>query len=166
MCSTGTMCRALRQSGLKVNNWAVFPGGGGGVGIQGVQMAAAMGFRPIVIDTGNERQKLALDKGAAAFIDFKTSPDPVADVVEIADGIGAHGVFVTAGASYPDSIAYSGTRVGAVVTCIGLRESSYPPSVKRLTAYYSTEGRRHCRCRPREIYYPRAEHSGLCRWQP
>ncbi|KAF9885382.1 hypothetical protein FE257_013000 [Aspergillus nanangensis] len=120
MCSTGTMCRALRQAGLKVNNWAVFPGGGGGVGIQGVQLAAAMGLRPIVIDTGLERQKLALAKGAAAFIDFKASPDPVSDVIAIADGIGAHGVFVTAGASYPDSISYAGTRVGAVVTCIGL----------------------------------------------
>ncbi|KAL2832650.1 chaperonin 10-like protein [Aspergillus pseudoustus] len=120
MCSTGTMYRALRQAGLKINNWAVFPGGGGGVGIQGVQMAAAMGLRPIVVDTGAERQKLALEKGAAAFVDFRTSHDPIADVIEIADGIGAHGVFVTAGGSYPDAIAYSGARVGAVVTCIGL----------------------------------------------
>lgn len=118
------MHRALRLANLKVNNWVVFPGGGGGVGIQGVQMAAAMGFRPIVVDTGAERRTFALEKGAVAFVDFKGSQDPVADVIEIADGIGAHGVFVTAGASYPPAIAYSGTRVGAVITCIGLRKLS------------------------------------------
>lgn len=40
MCSASTMHRALIDSGLKPGNWVVFPGGGGGVGIQGVQLAA------------------------------------------------------------------------------------------------------------------------------
>lgn len=39
MCSASTMHRALVDSGLKAGNWVVFPGGGGGVGIQGVQLA-------------------------------------------------------------------------------------------------------------------------------
>jgi alcohol dehydrogenase, propanol-preferring len=39
MCSASTMHRALIESGLKPGNWVVFPGGGGGVGIQGVQLA-------------------------------------------------------------------------------------------------------------------------------
>lgn len=39
MCSASTMHRALIDSGLKPTNWVVFPGGGGGVGIQGVQLA-------------------------------------------------------------------------------------------------------------------------------
>lgn len=39
MCSASTMHRALLDSGLKAGNWVVFPGGGGGVGIQGVQLA-------------------------------------------------------------------------------------------------------------------------------
>ena len=39
MCSASTMHRALIDSGLKPGNWVVFPGGGGGVGIQGVQLA-------------------------------------------------------------------------------------------------------------------------------
>jgi D-arabinose 1-dehydrogenase-like Zn-dependent alcohol dehydrogenase len=39
MCSASTMHRALVDSGLKPGNWVVFPGGGGGVGIQGVQLA-------------------------------------------------------------------------------------------------------------------------------
>ncbi|KIW81521.1 hypothetical protein Z517_04546 [Fonsecaea pedrosoi CBS 271.37] len=120
MCSAGTMYRALRLATLKPNNWAVFLGGGGGVGIQGVQLAAAMGLRPIVVDTGDEKEKLAISRGAKAFIDFKRVDDPVAEAVKIADGIGAHGVFVTAGNSYPSAISYTGTRVGAVVSCIGL----------------------------------------------
>lgn len=39
MCSASTMHRALVDSGLKPGSWVVFPGGGGGVGIQGVQLA-------------------------------------------------------------------------------------------------------------------------------
>lgn len=39
MCSASTMHRALIDSGLKPGSWVVFPGGGGGVGIQGVQLA-------------------------------------------------------------------------------------------------------------------------------
>ena len=39
MCSASTMHRALIESDLKPSNWVVFPGGGGGVGIQGVMLA-------------------------------------------------------------------------------------------------------------------------------
>lgn len=52
-------------------NWAVFPGGGGGVGIQGVQLAKAMGFGPIVLDTGAEKRDTCLKYGAEHFTDFK-----------------------------------------------------------------------------------------------
>jgi len=56
MCSATTMVRSLEESGLRPGHWAVFPGGGGGVGIQGVQLAKAMGMRPIVIDTGESKK--------------------------------------------------------------------------------------------------------------
>ena len=78
----------------------MFPGGGGGVGIQGVQLAAAMGLRPVVVDTGDERKKLALDLGAEHFVDFKTSEDPVKEVVGLTEG-GGHAVFVTGRKEYP-----------------------------------------------------------------
>lgn len=39
MCSASTMHRSLIESGLRPSDWVVFPGGGGGVGIQGVQLA-------------------------------------------------------------------------------------------------------------------------------
>ncbi|OQU99901.1 hypothetical protein CLAIMM_05473 [Cladophialophora immunda] len=120
MCSASTVYRSLVEAELKAGDWACFPGGGGGVGIQGVQLAKAMGLRPIVIDSGTEKRDLSLEMGAEAFVDFRTSLDVVAEVIRIADDIGPHAVFVTAPQAYPTSISLVGTRVGAKVMCIGL----------------------------------------------
>jgi D-arabinose 1-dehydrogenase-like Zn-dependent alcohol dehydrogenase len=79
-----------------------------------------MGMRPIVVDTGDDKRALALKMGAEAFIDFKKEPDTAAAVIKIADGIGGHGVFVTAQAAYPTALAYLGQRVGGAVMCIGI----------------------------------------------
>lgn len=94
------MHRALIDSGLKPGNWVVFPGGGGGVGIQGVQLAAAMGMRPIVVDGGDQKKDMVMKLGAEAYVDFTKEKDVGAKVKEIADGVGAHGVLVTAYQSY------------------------------------------------------------------
>ena len=123
MCSASTMYRSLIESNLRSGAWVVFPGGGGGVGIQGVQLAKGMGMRPIVVDTGASKQKLALEMGAEAFVDFKEVADPAKAVMEIADGVGAHGVFVTAPAAYRTAVSFIGDRIGGIVMCIGL-----PPS--------------------------------------
>lgn len=94
MCSASTMYTSLKSSGVRPGQWACFPGGGGGVGIQGVQLAAAMGIRPIVVDTGAERKALAEKMGAEAFVDFKEVQNPSAEVLALTGG-GAHAVFVT-----------------------------------------------------------------------
>jgi len=141
MCSASTMHRALIDSGLKPGNWVVFPGGGGGVGIQGVQLAKygcflgekrrllvhllmvvirAMGMRPIVIDSGAQKKDLCMKMGAEEFIDFKEHSDVVAKVKEVAGGIGAHGVLVTAYQSYKDAINFIGDRIGGTVMTIAL----------------------------------------------
>ncbi|BCR90083.1 zinc-dependent alcohol dehydrogenase [Aspergillus chevalieri] len=120
MCSASTVYRSLRESGLKPGNWAVFPGGGGGVGIQGVQMAKAMGIRPIVVDTGFTKRTLSLEMGAEAFVDFRETSDPAKAVIDVADEVGAHGVFVTAPAAYKTAVSYIGKRIGAIIMCIGL----------------------------------------------
>lgn len=122
MCSAATMVQSLEASRMKPGQWAVFPGGGGGVGIQGVQLAKAMGYRPIAIDTGADKRELCLKLGAEAFIDFKETSNVAAEVVKLADGIGAHGVFVTAPQAYKDAISYVGNRIGASVMCVGLRK--------------------------------------------
>lgn len=120
MCSASTMHRALVDSQLKPGNWVVFPGGGGGVGIQGVQLAKAMGMRAIVVDSGEAKKSLSEKMGAEAFVDFKEHKDVAARVKEIAGGIGAHGVLVTAYQSYKDSIAFIGNRIGGTIMCIAL----------------------------------------------
>ena len=58
-----------------------------------------MGMRPIVIDAG-EKKDMCMKNGAQAFVDFKTEKDVPAKVREIADGIGVHGVLVTAYQAY------------------------------------------------------------------
>lgn len=120
MCSASTIYTSLKASGLRPGQWAVFPGGGGGVGIQGVQLAEAMGMRPIVVDTGEEKKKLAMSLGAEHFVDFKEEKDVTAKVIELTDGIGAHGVFVTAPQAYPVAPSYLGSRAGGVVMCTAL----------------------------------------------
>ncbi|KAH0836057.1 Alcohol dehydrogenase 2 [Fonsecaea pedrosoi] len=119
MCSAGTMYASLKESGLGAGDWAVFPGGGGGTGIQGVQLACAMGIRPVVVDTGESRRSLSLSLGAEYFVDFMTEADPVKKVLEVTNG-GAHGVFVSAVQAYPVSLGYLGSRIGGVVMCVGL----------------------------------------------
>ncbi len=98
-------------------------------------MIRAMGMRPIVVDSGEEKEKLAKRCGAEAFIDFKKESNVAQKVIEVADGIGAHGVFVTAWQTYKgnthlphrlpsltfaDAVSYIGGRIGATIMCIGL----------------------------------------------
>lgn len=124
MCSASTIHRSLAEAQLAAGDWAVFPGGGGGVGIQGVQLARAMGLRVIAVDTGAAKRELCLRLGAEHFVDFRESPDVARDVVGLADGVGAHGVFVTAPGAYGDAVGFTGRRVRSKVLCIGLRK--YP----------------------------------------
>ncbi|KIW89101.1 uncharacterized protein Z519_10586 [Cladophialophora bantiana CBS 173.52] len=119
MCSASTMLHSLKTANLSPGQWAVFIGGGGGVGLQGVQLASAMGLRPIVVDTGEKRHELSRKYGAEHFVDFRETKDPVADVLALTDG-GAHGVFVTAIQAYPFAIGYLGDRAGGKLMCIGI----------------------------------------------
>lgn len=66
-------------------------------------------MRPIVIDAGSKK-KLCMEMGCEEFVDFKETKDVPERVKEIADGIGAHGVLVTAYQSYkgtPPSTSHS-----------------------------------------------------------
>jgi propanol-preferring alcohol dehydrogenase len=84
-----------------------------------VQLAKALGLRLIVVDTGAAKRDLTLKMGAEAFVGFKEILNATAEVIKIADGKGAHGVFVTAPVAYSNAISYTGRRDGATVMCIG-----------------------------------------------
>ena len=122
MCSASTVYRSLIEAELRAGDWACFLGGGGGVGIQGVQLAKAMGYRPLVVDSGSQKRKMALEVGAEAFVDRKEVENVAEEVIRVCDGVGAHAVFVTAVPAYRSSISLVGSRVGAKVMCIGLRK--------------------------------------------
>ena len=57
-------------------------------------------MRAIAIDGGDAKRDLCLKMGAEEFIDFTKEDDVPAKIKEIADGIGAHGVLVTAYQAY------------------------------------------------------------------
>ena len=65
-----------------------------------------MGMRPIVVDGGAEKKKMSLEMGAEEFVDFKEHKDPVEKVKEIAGGVGAHGVVVTAWQAYKGKLTH------------------------------------------------------------
>lgn len=77
-------------------------------------------MRPIAIDGGEAKKKLCMEMGAEAFVDFREIKDVPAEVVRIADGVGAHGVLVTAYQAYQDAIKYVGKRKGPVIMVIAL----------------------------------------------
>ena len=163
MCSASTIYRAIRESGLKPGDFACFPGGGGGVGIQGVQMAKALGMRPVAVDTGAEKKALCERMGAEAFIDFKEAGDELAErVKEATGGVGAHGVFITAPQAYRTAVSLVGDRIGACVMCIGLRQCYMLLALRegyQLTYLNSTPRRPASRCPsdavlPKEPYHP------------
>ncbi|KAL6863270.1 hypothetical protein ACO1O0_003517 [Amphichorda felina] len=119
MCSAATAYRSVKSAGLAPGSDIVVLGGGGGVGIQVVQVAKVFGFRAIVVDVGDAKRELSLEMGADDFVDIQKVSDPVAEVARLTNG-GAHGVFVTAPPAYKNALDYIGSRVGGVVMCIGL----------------------------------------------
>lgn len=78
-------------------------------------------MRAIVIDTGEKKEALAKRIGAEAFIDFKKVDNVAAEVVKTADGIGAHGVVVTAWQTYK-----------GILTSVSIRSSRAHSDVYRL----------------------------------
>lgn len=63
-------------------------------------------MRPIVVDAGDKKE-LCMQSGAEEFVDFTKEKDVPAKVREIADGIGAHGVLVTAYQAYERRLSLS-----------------------------------------------------------
>ena len=125
MCSGATIYRSLVSSQLKASDWAIFPGAGGGVDHMGVELAKAMGFRVIGIDSGQTKREFCGKLGCEAFVDFIETKSVKDEILRITCGRGAYGIFVTAGSIKAYRSAPAMVRVGGRVMCIGLRESLY-----------------------------------------
>lgn len=114
-CGTGTAYGALKRLGLEGDETiAVF--GQGPVGLSTTQFGAAMGARVIAIETSPERRQLALEKGADIVLD-PAETDPVAAILELTHGEGAHKAVETSGAGEARRAAVKGTRTWGI-TCL------------------------------------------------
>lgn len=99
----------------------------------GVQIAKAMGMRVIAIDGGKEKEDLCYKLGAEAFVDFTSVKSVEEEVLRITGGVGAHGIFVTAGSPAAYKSAPQMVRVGGRVMCIGLRKFPVTGQHQKLT---------------------------------
>lgn len=94
----------------------VFLGGGGGVGIQGVELAKVMGSCPIVVDTGEPKRTISMEMGAEAFVDFQES-NAIEAVLKIADGVEHMACLLLLRLHIRACANYTGDGIGAVVIC-------------------------------------------------
>src|SRR5436190_3531730 len=83
MCAGITTFNALRNSGARPGD-VVAVVGLGGLGHLGVQFAAKMGFYTVGIARGGDKETLAKQLGAAAYIDSQAS-DPAAELQKLGD---------------------------------------------------------------------------------
>jgi propanol-preferring alcohol dehydrogenase len=109
----------LKESGLKLGQWLVISGAGGGVGGLAIQYAKAQGFRVIGIDTSEGKRQLCMDLGCEAFIDFRETQDIPAEVKRIT-GRGAHCVLVTGGTPAAYANWWLLLRFGGRLVVVGL----------------------------------------------
>jgi len=79
------------------------------------------------LSSGDEKKKMSLEKlGAAAFVDFATSSDVVAEVKShTPDNLGPHAVILVAVTEKPFQQAAEYVRPRGTVICIGLPAGAY-----------------------------------------
>jgi D-arabinose 1-dehydrogenase-like Zn-dependent alcohol dehydrogenase len=81
MCAGLTTFNALRNSGARAGDLVAILGLGG-LGHLGVQYAAKMGFKTVAIARGNDKEPLARELGAQAYIDSQAQ-DPAAELAKL-----------------------------------------------------------------------------------
>ncbi|KAI7341181.1 hypothetical protein KC315_g301 [Hortaea werneckii] len=119
LCAGLTAYKAVLNADVKVGDWVVVVGAGGGLGQYAVQYARNSGAKVIGIDAGEEKKELVESFGAT-FIDFrKTASDLIPQIQRLAQG-GARSVIVCAGSSAAFGQAASMLRVGGTLCCIGI----------------------------------------------
>ncbi|KAF7548903.1 hypothetical protein G7046_g8516 [Stylonectria norvegica] len=121
LCAGITVYKGLKESGARPGQWVAIVGAGGGLGSIALQYAKAMGLHTIAIDGGDEKGALTKSLGAAAYVDFQTSTNLVAEVkAATPDGLGPHAVILVAVNEKPFQQATQYVRSKGTVVCIGL----------------------------------------------
>jgi NADPH:quinone reductase-like Zn-dependent oxidoreductase len=108
-----------------LTSWMLKPGisilvqGTGGVSIFALQLAKLSGARVLVTSSSDEKLRKAADMGAAALINYRTTPEWDQKVMELTNGIGVDHIIEVGG---PGTLARSmnAVRVGGRISVIGL----------------------------------------------
>jgi acryloyl-coenzyme A reductase len=96
-CAVGTCLQALRRiARLQAGEVCLVTGAGGGLGIHGLQVAAAMGAVAVAVTSSPEKEKQLLALGAAHVV-VTDRPDYWRQILEITDGRGAEVVLDNVG---------------------------------------------------------------------
>ncbi|KAL2262393.1 hypothetical protein VTK26DRAFT_1481 [Humicola hyalothermophila] len=126
LCAGITVYKGLKESGARPGQYVAIVGAGGGLGSMAVQYARAMGLHVIGIDGGAEKGESCKRLGAAAYVDFMSSRDLVAEVkAATPDGLGPHAVLVLAAAEKPFQQATEYVRSRGAVVAIGLPAGAF-----------------------------------------
>jgi D-arabinose 1-dehydrogenase-like Zn-dependent alcohol dehydrogenase len=120
-CSVVTAYHALvKRARLGVGESAVVVGAGGGVGLHAVQLAHRMGGHVIAVDVDPERETMALDHGADAFI--TSSNEGFADAIhDLTQGGGADVVVDTVASQHTMAESTASLGSGGRLVLIGYR---------------------------------------------
>ncbi len=121
-CAGLTAWHALIESGRLLPGETVLCLGTGGVSIFALQLAAALGARPIVVSSSATKLERARALGAWAVVDRTREPDWEREVLRLTGGEGVDHVVEVGGAgTLARSVA--ATRVGGHVALIGVLEA-------------------------------------------
>src|SRR5947209_1115553 len=135
MCAGVTTFNALRNSGARPGDVAAVLGLGG-LGHLGVQYAAKMGFHTVGIARGQDKEALARQLGAAAYINSQAQ-DPAAELQKLG---GATAILATATSGEAMSAVEGGLAINGTMLVIGAAPSMQVSPLFLLTGCRSIKG--------------------------
>jgi 6-hydroxycyclohex-1-ene-1-carbonyl-CoA dehydrogenase len=141
--AVSTPFQAVKRSGLAAGEAAICIGTGG-VGVYGVQVAAASGARVIALDVDDRKLAQARAAGAHATLNVKGVPvkDIRKQVRSLADQLGAPAhlwkIFETSGTRSGQETAYALLGFGATLSVVGFTTERIEISLSNLMAYDAT----------------------------
>ena len=135
MCAGITTFNALRNSGARPGE-VVAVLGLGGLGHLGVQYAAKMGFHTVGIARGRDKEPLARQLGAAAYIDSQAQ-DPAAELLKLG---GAKVILATATSGEAMSAVQGGLAVNGTLLVIGAADAMQVSPLNLLMGCRSIKG--------------------------
>jgi D-arabinose 1-dehydrogenase-like Zn-dependent alcohol dehydrogenase len=135
MCAGLTTFNALRNSGARPGD-VVAVLGLGGLGHLGVQHAAKMGFHPVGIARGKDKEALARRLGAPIYIDSQVQ-DPAAELLKLG---GAKVILATATSGEAMSAVQGGLAVNGTLLIVGAAASMQVSPMLLLMGCRSVKG--------------------------